>query len=101
MLRRASEQEHGEFVGEEAEEQRRIDLSAGSRYRGQQSLHLQEGTRTSSPMEKSKKTEGTEKTKGAEETEESEDSYYIPDDYYSEESGYDSDIFKKCWEDDF
>jgi hypothetical protein len=52
-------------------------------------------TRTSSPMEKS------EKTEGAEETEESEDSYYIPDDYYSEESGYDSDMFKKCWEDDF
>jgi hypothetical protein len=38
---------------------------------------------------------------GAEETEESKDSYYIPDDYYSEESGYDSDMFKKCWEDDF
>jgi hypothetical protein len=34
-------------------------------------------------MEESQKTEGTEKTKGA------------------EESGYDSDIFKKCWEDDF
>jgi hypothetical protein len=29
------------------------------------------------------------------------DSYYIPDDYYSDESGYDSDMFKKCWEDDF
>jgi hypothetical protein len=45
MLRRASEEEHGEFVGEEAEEQRGIDLSAGSRYRGQhQSPHLQEGS---------------------------------------------------------
>jgi hypothetical protein len=55
-------------------------------------------TRTSSPMEKSEKTKGTEKMEGAEETEESEDSYYIPDDYYSEESGYDSDMFKKCWE---
>jgi hypothetical protein len=43
----------------------------------------------------------TERTDGAEETEESENSYYIPDDYYSEESGYDSDMFKKCWEDDF
>jgi hypothetical protein len=45
MLRRGPEQEHGEFVGEEAEEQRRIDLLVGSRYRGQQqSLHLQEGS---------------------------------------------------------
>jgi hypothetical protein len=45
MLRRASEQEHGEFVGKEKEEQRGIDLSAGSRYRGQkQSIHLQEGS---------------------------------------------------------
>jgi hypothetical protein len=44
MLRRASEQEHGEFVGEEAEEQRGIDLSAGSQYIGKhQSPHLQEG----------------------------------------------------------
>jgi hypothetical protein len=42
--------------------------------------------------------EKSEKTKGAEEME---DSYYIPDDYYSEESGYDSDMFKKCWKDDF
>jgi hypothetical protein len=58
-------------------------------------------SRTSSPMDESQKTEGTEKTEGAEETEESEDSYYIPDDYYLEESGYDSDMFKKCWEDDF
>jgi hypothetical protein len=41
MLKRASEQEHGEFVDEEAEEQRGIDLSAGSRYRRQQqSIHL-------------------------------------------------------------
>jgi hypothetical protein len=30
-----------------------------------------------------------------------EDLYYILDDYYSEELGYDSDMFKKCWEDDF
>jgi hypothetical protein len=30
-----------------------------------------------------------------------EDSYYILDDYYSDKSGYDSDMFKKCWEDDF
>jgi hypothetical protein len=30
MLRRASEQEQGKLVGEEAEEQRGIDLSAGS-----------------------------------------------------------------------
>jgi hypothetical protein len=45
MLRGGPEQEHGKFEGEEAEEQRRIDLSAGSRYRGQQeSLHLQEGS---------------------------------------------------------
>jgi hypothetical protein len=45
MLRRASEQEHGELVGEEAEEQRGIDLSAGNQYRGQhQLLHLQEGS---------------------------------------------------------
>jgi hypothetical protein len=45
MLRRGPEQEHGELVGEEAEEQQRIDLSAGSRYRGQQqSLHLQKGS---------------------------------------------------------
>jgi hypothetical protein len=65
---------------------------------GRQSSFPRSCTRTSSPMEKSEKTEGTEKTKGAEETE---DSYYIPDDYYSEESGYDSDMFKKCWEDDF
>jgi hypothetical protein len=57
--------------------------------------------RTISPMEKSEKSEGTEKTEGAEETEESEDSYYIPDGYYSKESRYDSDMFKKCWEDDF
>jgi hypothetical protein len=45
MLRRASEQEHGELVGEEADEQRGIDLLAGSRYRGQyQFPHLQEGS---------------------------------------------------------
>jgi hypothetical protein len=68
---------------------------------GRQSSSPRSCTRTSSPMEKSEKTEGTEKTEGPEETEESEDLYYIPDDYYSEESGYDSDMFKKCWEDDF
>jgi hypothetical protein len=62
---------------------------------GRQSSSLRSCTRTSSPIEKSEKTEGTEKT------EESENSYYIPDDYYSEESGYDSDMFKKYWEDDF
>jgi hypothetical protein len=45
--------------------------------------------------------EKSEKTEGAVEIEESENSYYIPDDYYSEESGYDSDMFKKCWEDEF
>jgi hypothetical protein len=65
---------------------------------GRQSSSPRSCMRTSSPMEKSEKTDGTEKTN---ETEESEDSYYIPDDYYSEESGYDSDMFKKCWEDDF
>jgi hypothetical protein len=37
MLRRASEQDHGEFVGKEAKEQRGIDLSAGNRYRGSSS----------------------------------------------------------------
>jgi hypothetical protein len=52
-------------------------------------------TRTNNPTEES------EKTEGAEEIEESEDSYCIPDDYYSEESRYDSDMFKKHWEDDF
>jgi hypothetical protein len=30
-----------------------------------------------------------------------EESYYMPDDYYSEESGYDLDMFRKNWEDDF
>jgi hypothetical protein len=45
MLRTASEQEQGELVGEEADEQRGIDLLVGSRYRGQhQSPHLQEGS---------------------------------------------------------
>jgi hypothetical protein len=34
-------------------------------------------------------------------SEESEDSYYIPDDYYSDKLGYDSDIFRLNWEDDF
>jgi hypothetical protein len=62
---------------------------------GRQSSSPRSCTRTNSPMEKS------EKTEGAEETEESEDSYYILDDYYSEESVYDSDMFKKCWEDEF
>jgi hypothetical protein len=33
--------------------------------------------------------------------EESKDSYYISDDYYSNKSGYDSDMFKKRWEDEF
>jgi hypothetical protein len=31
----------------------------------------------------------------------SEDLYYIPDDYYSDKSGYDSNMFKKYWEDNF
>jgi hypothetical protein len=31
----------------------------------------------------------------------SEDSYYITDDYHSDDSGYDPDMYKKCWEDDF
>ena len=31
----------------------------------------------------------------------SEDSYYIPDDYHSDDFGYDSNMYKKCWEDDF
>jgi hypothetical protein len=52
-------------------------------------------TKTTRPMEGSKKKEGLEETEG------SEDSHYIPNDYYSDESGYDSDMFKKCWEDDF
>jgi hypothetical protein len=34
-------------------------------------------------------------------SEESEDSYYIPNNYYSDESGYDLDMFKKNWKDDF
>jgi hypothetical protein len=58
-------------------------------------------TKTTSPMEEFDDTEGSEKKEGLEETEGSEDSYYIPDDYYLDESGYDSDMFKKCWEDDF
>jgi Mg-chelatase subunit ChlI len=58
-------------------------------------------TKTSRSKEESDDTEGSEKKEGSEETEGSEDSYYIPDDYYSDESGYDSNIFKKCWEDDF
>jgi hypothetical protein len=66
-----------------------------------QSCSVRSCTRTSSPREESEKTEGKKKMEGAEEREDSEDSYYIPDDYYSEESGYDSDMFKKCWEDDF
>ena len=42
-MRRASEEEHEELVHEELEEQLRIDLLAGNRYRGQrQSPHLQE-----------------------------------------------------------
>jgi hypothetical protein len=95
MLKRASEQEHGEFVDEEAEEQPIQKATTIDTSLGRQSSSPRSCTRTSSPMEKSEKTEGVE------ETEESEDSYYIPDDYYSEESGYDSDMFKKCWEDDF
>jgi hypothetical protein len=31
----------------------------------------------------------------------SEDSYFVPDDYHSDDYGYDSDMYKKCWEDDF
>jgi hypothetical protein len=31
----------------------------------------------------------------------SEDLYYVADDYHSDDSGYDSDMYKKCWEDDF
>jgi hypothetical protein len=31
----------------------------------------------------------------------SEDSYYVGDDYHSDDSGYDSDMYKKCWENDF
>lgn len=42
---------------------------------------------------------GSEKKEGLEETEGTEDSYYIPNDYYLNEYGYDSDMFKKCWED--
>jgi hypothetical protein len=31
----------------------------------------------------------------------SEESYYVLDDYHSDDSGNDSDMYKKCWEDDF
>ena len=51
--------------------------------------------------EESKKTKETDDSEKTEETEESEDSHYIPDYYYSDESGYDSDMFKRCWENDF
>ena len=43
----------------------------------------------------------TEESEKTEETEDSGDSHYIPDYYYSDESGYDSDMFKRCWENDF
>ena len=33
--------------------------------------------------------------------EDSEESYYVPDNYHSDDSGYDSNMYKKCWEDDF
>jgi hypothetical protein len=33
--------------------------------------------------------------------EKSEDSYYVLDDYHSDDSRYDSDMYKKGWEDDF
>jgi hypothetical protein len=58
-------------------------------------------TKTSRPKEDSDDTKGLEKKEGSEEREGTEDSYYIPDDYSSDKSGYDSDMFKKCWEDDF
>jgi hypothetical protein len=51
--------------------------------------------KTTSPTEESDDMEGSEKKEGSEETEGSEDLYYIPNDYYSDESGYDSDMFKK------
>ena len=57
-----------------------------------QSTSPKSSTRTSSKMEESEKTK---------ETEELRDSYYNPDDYCFEESGYDSDMFKRCWENDF
>jgi hypothetical protein len=40
-------------------------------------------------------------TKDDSDAENSEYSYYVPDDYHSDDSGYDSDMYKKCWEDDF
>jgi hypothetical protein len=40
-------------------------------------------------------------TEAHSDTEISEDSYYVADDYHSDDSGYDSDMYKKCWEDDF
>jgi hypothetical protein len=58
-------------------------------------------TKTSKPKEDLDDTEGSGKKEGSEETEGTEDSYYIPNDYYSDESRYHSDMFKKCWEDDF
>jgi hypothetical protein len=58
-------------------------------------------TKTTRSKEESDDTEGSEKKEGLEETKGTEDSYYILDDYYSDESGYDLDMFKKCWEDDF
>ena len=45
--------------------------------------------------------EASEKKEGSEETEGSKDLYYIPHDYYSDESGFDPDMFKKYWEDEF
>lgn len=46
-------------------------------------------SKSSSSLEESEETEGLE------------DSYYMTDDYYSDELGYDSDMFRKYWEDDF
>jgi hypothetical protein len=40
-------------------------------------------------------------TKADNDVEKSEDSYYILDYYHSDDSGYDSDMYKKCWKDDF
>jgi hypothetical protein len=40
-------------------------------------------------------------TEAGSDAEKSKDSYYVPDDYRSDDSGYDSDMYKKCWEDDF
>ena len=96
------------MVGQ-TKEKWRINILAGSQNGGHQKWqHPQQGNlvhqdRVPRPLDprKSLMTQGSEKKEDLEETEGMEDSYYIPNDYYSVESGYDSDMFKKYWKDDF